>query len=130
MRVGKLLLDTNAVVFFIRNDIEILNALKKWEEFYISITVLGELFYGAYKSAKVNQNLEVIEILKKKTFLLDCDEDTAQFFGKIKTQCQSTGRPIPDNDIWIAAIALQYKLPLITRDKHFSAIPDLEVVGW
>ena len=62
--------------------------------------------------------------------MLGCDETTAQEYGRIKTALKAKGRPIPDNDIWIAAIAKQYSLVLATRDQHFSEVEGLLTETW
>jgi predicted nucleic acid-binding protein len=62
--------------------------------------------------------------------VLDCTEATAWYFGQIKSQLKSAGRPIPDNDMWIAACAQEYSLSLVTRDSHFGVVPNIHVLSW
>lgn len=62
--------------------------------------------------------------------IVGCDEVTARHYGEIKNQLKENGRPIPENDIWIAAIAQQYDLTLVTRDKHFNAVANLSIEAW
>jgi len=62
--------------------------------------------------------------------LLPCDSTTSRFYGEIKTWLRRKGRPLPENDIWIAASAMQHSLPLVTRDAHFEEIEHLELVRW
>ncbi len=62
--------------------------------------------------------------------VLLCDVETARYYGDIKNQLRLKGRPLPENDIWIAAVALQHNLTLVTRDAHFQEIENLQVVGW
>jgi len=62
--------------------------------------------------------------------LLLCDEDTAHHYALIVTELRKKGRPIPQNDMWIAAIALQYDLDLLTRDAHFKEVSNLRIQGW
>lgn len=130
MKVGEILLDTNAVVFLTRSDPEIVSVLMRWDKYYVPSVVLGELFYGAFKSTRIKQNLELIEEIMLKYTVLDKNAETAREFGKLKADLRAKGRPIPDNDIWISAVALQYGLPLLTRDKHFDVVSDLQVVTW
>ncbi len=61
--------------------------------------------------------------------LLGCDTQTARHHGRIKNQLRAKGRPLPENDLRIAAVARQHALTLVTRDKHFSEIDDLPTVG-
>lgn len=62
--------------------------------------------------------------------MLSADEETANNYTLIKSGLLNKGKPIPENDIWIAAIARQYKLTLITRDKHFDEIDALSIDNW
>jgi predicted nucleic acid-binding protein len=52
------------------------------------------------------------------------------FRGQIKAELAHLGKPIPDNDVWIAALARQHDLPLATRDDHFTAVPALKTLAW
>ena len=62
--------------------------------------------------------------------ILHCDAKTAKYYGLIKQKLRQKGQPIPENDIWIAAIAQQYDLTLVSRDKHFSKIEGLQIEIW
>jgi tRNA(fMet)-specific endonuclease VapC len=99
-------------------------------EIFVSSTVLGELYYGARKSAHVAANLARIEQFAASVQVLNCDAATAQLYGNIRDGLRSKGRPIPENDIWIAAVALQHGLPLATRDEHFKEVDGLRVENW
>ena len=58
------------------------------------------------------------------------DEATADLYGQIKTDLSAAGKMIPENDVWIAAVAKQYDLPVATRDRHFSFVLGLTVLDW
>ncbi len=62
--------------------------------------------------------------------ILSCDAGTAFYYGRVKEELREKGKPIPENDIWVAAIALQYDLTLITRDEHFKEIAELSIESW
>lgn len=62
--------------------------------------------------------------------MLDCDTSTASQYGRIKNQLREKGRPIPESDIWVSALAQQHGLILISRDGHFEEIEDLRVESW
>ena len=62
--------------------------------------------------------------------MLACDASTARFYGEIKNRLRAQARPIPENDVWIAAIALQHGLVLATRDEHFAAVDGLACERW
>lgn len=97
---------------------------------FLTSPVIGELYYGARKSDRILENLRRINTFVKEHFFLSCDLETANWYGIIKERLQHKGSPIPDNDIWIAAIAMQYGLILVTRDAHFDAVESLQVERW
>ncbi|WP_322746135.1 PIN domain-containing protein [Nostoc sp. LEGE 06077] len=59
-----------------------------------------------------------------------CDVETARQYGEIKNKLRLKGHPLPENDIWIASVALQYQLTLVTRDAHFQQVENLQTVSW
>ncbi|UCH96009.1 MAG: type II toxin-antitoxin system VapC family toxin [Candidatus Aminicenantes bacterium] len=124
---GKYLLDTNIVILFLKKDNEIVEKIKELEEVYIPVTVFGELYFGAYKSQKVEENLKNISNLLENVTVLEHSVNTAKIYGEIKNQLKEKGKPIPENDIWIAAIAKQHDLTVITNDIHFEEIEDLKL---
>ncbi|HEV2197955.1 MAG TPA: type II toxin-antitoxin system VapC family toxin [Candidatus Acidoferrum sp.] len=126
---GKALLDTNVVIAIFSGEKSISEHLSR-TEVCVSSTVLGELYFGARKSANVAANLSKIDQFAAAIQVLSCDAATAQFYGQIKEQLRSKGRPIPENDIWIAAAALQHGLSLATRDDHFKEIDRLRTERW
>jgi tRNA(fMet)-specific endonuclease VapC len=108
----------------------VVKKLQEAIEIYHPSVVLGELYYGAYNSKRQKDNLDKIDIYKNKIAILNQDENTAKFYGAIKTQLKQNGKPIPENDIWIAALAIQYGLTLVSRDKHFENIKELKIEKW
>ena len=72
---------------------------------------------------------QVRELAARNT-ILSCDEVTGDIYGQIKVQLRTKGRPIPENDIWIAATAMQHGLTLVTRDRHFQEIDGLALATW
>jgi tRNA(fMet)-specific endonuclease VapC len=97
---------------------------------FLPVIVVGELYYGAHKSSRVAENLVRTEEFSGSIAVLGCDETTAEEYGRIKAALKAKGRPIPDNDIWIAAIAKQHSLVLATRDQHFSEVEGLLTESW
>lgn len=127
---GKYLLDTNIIIALFADEVEIRNRLKVADETFVSAVALGELYYGAYKSSKSEKNLALIEDFAGNASVISCDADTAKVYGDIKNTLRLRGQPIPENDIWIAAIALQHHLTLVTRDAHFDLIDNLNTELW
>lgn len=127
---GKYLLDTNIVIALLRSDHEVLRRIEDADEYFVSVTVLGEMLYGALHSASSSKNLDRLDDFISGAVFLSCDLGTARHYGQIKTSLRRKGKPIPDNDIWIAASAMQYSLTLATRDLHFDDVDGLQLSRW
>lgn len=127
---NNVLLDTNIISALIKGDLSIADKLDQSENAYIPVIVIGELFYGAEYSAHIIKNLNNVRKLIEQYTILFIDNSKAAMYGTIKGELRKQGTPIPENDIWIAAIASQHQLTLITRDKHFSHIKKLDIASW
>ncbi len=127
--IGKLL-DTNAVIAFINQSAPINAITSPNIIIYIASITLGELRFGAYKSSQVNSNLARVDKFADGRIVLACDALTADYYAKIRNQLRIKGRPIPQNDAWIAALAMQHSLILVTRDQHFEPIDALRLEKW
>ena len=127
---GKYLLDTNIVIALFAGDTAVKDNLARAEEVFVPSIALGELYFGARKSGRAKENLERIDEFAANSVVLECNTDTARRYGEIKHALRVKGHPIPENDIWIAAIALQHDMTLITRDTHFGEIENLKVATW
>jgi tRNA(fMet)-specific endonuclease VapC len=127
---GKVLLDTNIVIALFANEAPVQRQLVTISEVFVPSIVLGELYYGALKSARTEQNIARIDEFTASSSVLACDIATARQYGMIKAELRTKGKPIPENDIWIAAIAKQYQLTLVTRDDHFHHINHLAIERW
>ncbi|HAO13230.1 MAG TPA: VapC toxin family PIN domain ribonuclease [Planktothrix sp. UBA8407] len=127
---GRYLLDTNIIIALFADETVIKNNLAQANEVFIASITIGELYYGARKSGRIQANLIRIEQLVSNSTVLVCDSETAQEYGDIKNRLRLKGRPLPENDIWIAALALQHKLILVTRDAHFQEVNNLQTVAW
>jgi tRNA(fMet)-specific endonuclease VapC len=92
--------------------------------------VIGELYFGAQKSGRVKQNAIRIDDFADSTVVLDCSLEIAREYGLIKKELRDKRKPVPDNDIWIAATARQHNLTLVTRDAHFDVIDKLDIERW
>ena len=121
------ILDTNIIIDFFRNKQNVVDKILVLNNIYVPITAVGELYYGAYLSKKTETHIDKINIFLKKVNILQIDEDTAKVYGEIKFKLKLRGKPIPENDIWIASITIQHNLELLSNDKHFKYIEDLKV---
>ena len=127
---GRYLLDTNIIIALFADEVAVKNSLIQADEVFIPSIAVGELCYGANKSGRSQENLERIDELIANSTVLGCDTQTARHYGYVKNKLRLKGRPLPENDIWIAALALQYNLTLVTRDGHFQEIANLLTVTW
>jgi tRNA(fMet)-specific endonuclease VapC len=91
---------------------------------------VGELRFGASKSAHQAKNNSSIDEFLHFAEVEYIDHSTAVRYGELKAFLRRAGKPIPDNDLWIAATAIEHHLVLVTRDKHFELIPGLAVETW
>lgn len=128
--MSNFLLDTNAMIAKMNGDSLIEKIIVEAENIYLPIIAIGEAFFGAEKSAKADENSKKVEDLASSLTILECDVETARIFGKIMKNLRAKGRPIPQNDVWIAAIAMQHDLVLLTKDKHFDNVDDLKTQDW
>jgi tRNA(fMet)-specific endonuclease VapC len=127
---GNYLLDTNIIIGLFANDAEIIRRIQQASRTVVSAVVIGELYYGAYNSTKVEDNLLKVEQLARDVEIIACDSETSGLYGYVKSQLKKKGKPIPENDIWIAAAAKQHQLTLVSRDKHFGEIDGLDWIEW
>src|SRR5690242_17287625 len=107
---GTYQLDTNAAIAVLNHDTSIDPFLDPENDVYISSVTLGELYFGAETSGRVAENLLRIEEFLSRQLVLDCDALTALYYARLRKQLKLKGRPIPPNDVWIAAVALQHGL--------------------
>jgi len=122
MTGNRCLLDTSIIIHAFRKYNDISEKLDNIPHVYISVTAVGELYFGAYKSADSGKHIQRIQSFLNNCFIIETDETTAIIYGKIKANLSQKGKPIPENDIWIGATAIQYELPLFTTDSHFREI--------
>ncbi len=127
---GRFALDTNIIVARFAGDENVVAKSKEANAVFVPSIVLGELYFGAQKSGRVEENMQRVDDLAASEATLDCDAETARFYAIIKNQLRLQGKPIPENDMWIAAVALRYDLTLVTRDAHFGNVEDLRVERW
>jgi tRNA(fMet)-specific endonuclease VapC len=125
-----LILDTNALSAFVEGDHALLTVIRNRIELDIPVIVLGEYLFGIRQSrlrAKYERwleaNLALFEILM-------IERATAAHYADIRGELKGAGHPIPSNDLWIAALARQHDRPVISRDRHFQAVPGLRVATW
>ena len=102
---GSFALDTNIVIAFFREDAAVLAHVKAADALFVPAVVLGELRYGARKSGQIQANLDRVQAFEAVVSVLPVNAGTAEHYGIIKDVLRAKGRPLPENDIWIAAVA-------------------------
>jgi tRNA(fMet)-specific endonuclease VapC len=127
---GRYLVDTNIVIAYFAGERPLLDRFETATEINASVVTLGELVYGAMKSSRPRENLIRLEQLRSAVALLRCDAETARRYGELKNELRRKGRPIPENDIWIAATALQHGLTLVTPDSDFEHVEGIDREIW
>jgi tRNA(fMet)-specific endonuclease VapC len=129
----KFLLDTNACIHFLNGASDrlvqrILDAGPG--NVAVSSITLAELHFGAARSGKSDSNLERVESFAEELVSYPFDDECAARFGRIKAEMLSAGRPTPDFDLAISAVAMAHGLTVITADRHFAEVPGLESADW
>ncbi len=127
---GRYLLDTSVIIDLFGADEKIKKNLAEAAEVFVPSIAVGELYYGAHKAGRPQENLAQVDEFVANSVVLSCDAETARRYGESKNALRAKGRPLPENDIWIAAIALQHDLTLATRDAHFNEVQNLQVAAW
>jgi tRNA(fMet)-specific endonuclease VapC len=125
--VRRAVIDTNIYVAFKRNYPSACNVIRRLDFIGIDITVMAELnagFRGGTKEVKNRNELELF-LNNPRVHILNHEPETAEFYSLIFHDLKKHGTPIPTNDIWIAAVAMQHGLALLTLDEHFSKIDGL-----
>ncbi len=127
--MSKILLDTNAYTAYLAGDTNILDQLSLAHTTFLSTFVIGELYAGFKGGNREAENISMMLsfINKPRVTVTNATQETSEFFGHIKNLLKQAGTPLPINDIWIAAHAMQSGATMITYDKHFNKIPGIRV---
>lgn len=125
--MSKLLIDTNIYSGALRGDAEIVAVLRQVSHIGISAITIGELLSGFTAGKREKENRQELGrfLDSPRVTIYIVDENTAEHYSAILSQLRKSGKPIPTNDLWIAAVAFQHGLRLYTRDHHFSQIQGL-----
>jgi tRNA(fMet)-specific endonuclease VapC len=124
MRVA---VDTNRLTDLLRGDAQLAERLGACDEVWIPLMVLGEIKAGFHGGTQRHRNEALLQrfLAKATVSVLLPGRETAEHYARIFVQLKRAGTPVPDNDLWIAALALEHDLTLITRDQHFERISQL-----
>jgi len=123
----RIIIDTNFYVAFKKRDDAAVVTLKKADYIAVNTVILGELLAGFRCGTREKQNREELYLFfdSPRVDLLSVDDGTAEFYAQVFADLKQKGRPIPTNDLWLAASAMQHGLALATYDDHFNSISGL-----
>lgn len=127
---GKIAVDTNAVIAYRAGVSEVCRRIKAAELVLVPAPVVGELLYGALNSRRIQENQEAVHRFLAHSVFIPTDENIAARYASVRYKLRKIGRPIPENDIWIAAACLEFDVPLLTRDAHLENVEGLQVINW
>lgn len=125
-----MILDTNALSAFAAADRALLAKLPSDRPWALPVVVIGEYRFGLLGSREGEARERWLQGLLQTVRVLDVTESTAGYYAAVRHELKRQGRHIPPNDSWIAALALQHRSPVLTRDGHFDNILEVERVGW
>jgi len=124
------ILDTNALSAFAEGEPALEPLLRQAAQVAIPAIVLGEYRYGIAHSRSRKHYEEWLTAYLSRFRILDVDEETTLSYRDVRTELKRAGTPIPANDVWIAALCRQHRLPLLSRDRHFDAVPGIRRLAW
>lgn len=125
-----MILDTNAVSALLAGDEALSAVLGSEPRHHLPVIVLGEYRYGLLRSQRRASLETLLDFLAAESFVLAVDEPTSRAYAAVREELRQAGTPIPENDVWIAALARRHSLPVVSRDGHFEAVAGLERRGW
>jgi tRNA(fMet)-specific endonuclease VapC len=124
------ILDTNAVSALLIGDPALGKLLKAESRHHLPVIVIGEYLYGLLRSRHRHHLEPLLRTLIRESTVLPIDETTASTYSQVRDELRGKGRPIPENDLWIAALARQHGQPVVSNDGHFDSVPGLRRLPW
>lgn len=127
------ILDTDTYIYLLQGNRKILDHIHEVSEENIFMTTISvaELYFGAFKSKKIENNIKTIQKNLEKLQILNFTKNSAKIFGRLKSELKQQGKPIADMDFAIAAIAIYHQYTLVTHNtRHFDHLAELLVEDW
>lgn len=125
-----MILDTNALSGAADGDPGALRVIAGAERIAVPVIVLGKYRLGIAQSRHRKEYEEWLREWVEAAVVLDVDQETTNEYAKIGLELKKIGKPIPSNDVWIAALCRQHSLPLLSRDRHFDVVSGLKRLEW
>jgi predicted nucleic acid-binding protein len=124
------ILDTNAVSALFAGEPGLAALLAGISRHELPVVVVGEYRYGLLRSRHRERLSALLGSLVDSSRVLPVDVATAAHYAWVREELRGQGTPIPENDVWIAALARQHALPIASRDEHFDLVPGIERHSW
>lgn len=125
-----MILDTNAVSALLTGEPGLDEVLGVADRHHLPVIVIGEYRFGLL-GLRQRPRLESLFLrLIAESIVLDVEHQTAEHYAAIRHELRQQGQPVPENDLWIAALARQYDLEIVSRDPHFDVIAGVKRVAW
>ena len=125
-----MILDTNALFAAAEEHVGVVKLLAVAQQLALPVVVIGEYRYGIHQSRHRARYRRWLEDLVSDCTVLDITEQTTHYYASINIELKRVGKPIPTNDLWIAALCRQHDLPLLSRDRHFDAVSGIQRLDW
>lgn len=125
-----MILDTNALSATADNDPDVVKVISNARRIAIPVIAIGEYRHGIARSRFVDRYQQWLDTFLDASPILDVTNETSYHYAAIHSELSQVGRPIPVNDLWIAALCRQHNSPLLSRDKHFDLVRDLKRIEW
>lgn len=125
-----MILDTNAVSALFAGDPRLGDLLAADALHHLPVIVMGEYRYGLLHSDRATGLEVLLDTLIRESIVLRVDPKTAESYARVRQGLRRAGTPIPENDIWIAALALQHGEPVVSRDPRFDHVTGIERIAW
>jgi len=124
------ILDTNGVSAFFDGLPEVVQSVADEPRVFLPVIVIGEYRYGLLSSRERVEREARFEGFCRVCRLLSIDEETAGYYAAVRHSLRLAGRPIPENDIWIAALCLQHGQKILSNDRHFDQVQGVTRIDW
>jgi len=127
------LLDTDICIYWLKGNHSIEERATQvgFDNLCVSFITISELYYGARKSQRKQENLTLVKMVEERLTVIESDSDICSYFGKLKARLEQEGQIIDDADLFIAACAFVADSVVVTNNvKHFSRVKDIKIENW